>query len=91
MPITIPLFFRDFTAVFRKNCVFNILHYWIPLRKSEIYERVIYDFEIKSDLLTIYLSRKKKKCARNVTDEPINVPLAFPKMDEVVEWLQKEE
>jgi len=52
---------------------------------------VISDFEIKSDLLTIHLLRKKKKYSRNVTDEPINVPLAFPKMDEVVEWLQKKE
>jgi hypothetical protein len=75
----------------RRQRSYLILHYWTPLRKSEIYERVISDFEIKSDLLTIHLLRKKKKYSRNVTDEPINVPLAFPKMDEVIEWLQKKE
>lgn len=61
------------------------------MRKSEIYERVISDFLIKSDNVVIHLLRKKKKYKPSVTDEPINVPLAFPKMEEVVEWLHKQE
>ena len=75
----------------RRQRSYLILHYWTPLRKSEIYERVISDFEIKSDTLVVHLLRKKKKYKPSVTDEPINVPLAFPKMDEVAEWLQKKE
>ena len=75
----------------RRQRSYLILHYWTPLRKSEIYERVISDFEIKSDTLIVHLLRKKKKYKPSVTDEPINVPLAFPKMEEVVEWLRKEE
>jgi hypothetical protein len=42
-------------------------------------------------MLVVHLLRKKKKYKPSVTDEPINVPLAFPKMEEVVKWLQKEE
>lgn len=64
-----------------------ILHYWTPLRKSEIYERTINDFEIEDNALVIHLLRKKKTYLKTVTDEPLQVPLAFPKMDEVVEWL----
>ena len=75
----------------RRQRSYLILHYWTPLRKSEIYERVISDFEIKADTLVVHLLRKKKKYKPSVTDEPINVPLAFPKMEEVVEWLRKEE
>lgn len=64
-----------------------ILHYWTPLRKSEIYERTINNFEIEKGALIIHLLRKKKTYPKTVKDEPLRVPLAFPKMDEVVEWL----
>jgi len=72
---------------------FLILLYWTPLRKSEIYERTRTDFEIKTKekILTIDLFRKKKKYDHGDKSEPLNVPLVFPKMDEVVDYLEKEE
>ena len=68
-----------------------ILHFWTPLRKSEIYERTIDDFEIKKGRLIIHLLRKKKKYPKSVKDEPFFVPLGFPLMDEVVEYLRNRE
>lgn len=65
-----------------------ILHYWTPLRKSEIYERVIDDFEITNSKLIIHLLRKKKDHKPSDDDEPVSVPLAFPLMGEVIEWLE---
>jgi len=69
----------------RRQRAYVILHYWTPLRKSEIYERKIEDFKISETQLTITLFRKKKV---SKVPEPIDIPLAFPKMDEVVDYLQ---
>lgn len=73
----------------KRQRTFLILHYWTPLRKSEIYERTIDNFEIQPSALIIHLLRKKKAHKRTVKDEPIKIPRAFPLMDEVVEYLQK--
>jgi len=74
----------------RRKRAYLILHYWTPLRKSEIYEREIEDFKIDREnrVLTINLFRKKKKTAKK---EPIEVPLEFPLMEEVVTWLENRE
>jgi integrase len=65
-----------------------ILHYWTPLRSSEIYERVIDDFEIMKDKIIIHLLRKKKGHKPTDESEPIAIPRVFPLVDEVVEWLE---
>lgn len=75
----------------QKKRTYIILHFWSPLRKSEIFERIIDDFEITKDKLIIHLLRKKKGHKPDDDDEPISIPLSFPLMDEVVEWLQGEE
>ena len=74
----------------RRRRAYLILHYWTPLRKSEIYERNIEDFTIdkKKRVLKIDLFRKKKRATEK---EPINVPLDFPLMNEVVEWLESKD
>lgn len=72
----------------RRKRTYLILHFWTPLRKSEIYDRVIGDFEVHPEYLIIHLLRKKKKHKRTVRDEPIKIPRAFPLMDEVVSYLQ---
>lgn len=81
----------DKTFFGRRMRAYLILHYWTPLRKSEIYERKIDDFENKKGFLIIHLLRKKKKHKLNVKDEPLSIPLALPLMDEVVKWLEGKE
>lgn len=75
----------------RRMRSYLILHYWTPLRKSEIYERTADDFEIKNSFLIIHLLRKKKRYNPSIKDEPLSVPLALPLMDEVVDWLKNKE
>jgi hypothetical protein len=70
---------------------FLILLFYTPLRSSEIYERTIDDFEITKTKITIHLLRKKKRHKPTDKDEPIDVPRAFPLVDEVVDWLEGEE
>jgi len=74
----------------RRQRAYLILHYWTPLRKSEIYERPLENFEInkKEQVLTIHLFRKKKKATE---EEPLDTPLAFPLMNEVIEYLEGKE
>jgi hypothetical protein len=67
-----------------------ILHYWTPLRSSEIYERTIYDFKVTKDKLIIHLLRKKKSTHKD-DDEPIYIPRAFPLIDEVIDWFENGE
>jgi hypothetical protein len=64
-----------------------ILHYWSPLRESEIFERIRENFEITENEIIIHLLRKKKHSHKE-TDEPIDIPRAFPLVNEVVEWLE---
>ena len=71
----------------RRKRAYLILQYWTPLRKSEIYDRTINDFETKKGELVIHLRRKKKKYKHIDDEEPLEVPLAFPHMDEVVQWI----
>jgi hypothetical protein len=75
----------------RRKRTYCIVHYWTPLRASEIYERSINDFEITNAKLTIHLLRKKKGHKPTDEDEPVSIPLAFPLVNEVVEWLEKGE
>ena len=77
--------------VARRERSYLILHYWTPLRKSEIYERTYDSFTIEKDYLVIHLLRKKKLHPKTVTDEPFDVPLGLPKINEVVEWLKGRE
>lgn len=72
----------------RRKRTFLILHFYSPLRVSEIFERRIEDFKVQNGFLTIHLLRKKKKYKKTVTDEPIEIPLAFRMMDEVVAFLE---
>ena len=78
------------TFLDRRKRAYLVLNYWTPLRKSEIYERKGEDFEIdeKSQTLTIHLFRKKKKATK---EEPIEIPLGFPLMDNVISWLNNGE
>ena len=82
---------RKDTFHHRRKRSYIILHYWTPLRKSEVYERTIEDFETKKGKLIVHLLRKKKKYPRSIKDEPLSIPLVFPLMDEVVEWLKNRE
>lgn len=82
----IPMFARKFNS-FR---VYLLLHYYSPLRKSEIYERLIEDFSILKnerygDWLHIDLYRKKKRLLR--TSEPFILPM-FPHVMEIVTHLK---
>lgn len=76
----------------RRKRAYLILHYWTPLRKSEIYERKGGDFEMDSinDVLVIHLIRKKKGRDKP-RDEPLAIPLGFPLMKEVIDWIRNEE
>ncbi len=73
----------------QRQRTYLILHFWSPLRKSEIFDRKFSDFQISEDALTIHLQRKKKKYAKASDEEPLKIPLAFPLMEEVVAYLQK--
>ena len=64
-----------------------IVHFWSPLRASELYERTIKDFELTSESLIIHLKRKKKKYKLTDDEEPLEIPLSLPLMNEVVQWL----
>lgn len=71
----------------RRKRTYLILHFWTPLRKSEIYERQRQDFEIKGNTLRINLYRKKKYYRPNEKKEPFFLPLKLPLLNEVIEWL----
>lgn len=66
-----------------------ILHYWSPLRKSEILERLRRDFKVRHGELIITLYRKKKHYLPTAKPEPFHIPLAMPMMDEVLNWLKR--
>ena len=74
----------------QKKRAYLILHYWTPLRASEIYERTLDNFKVKDGKLIISLLRKKKKHKPTDKDEPVRVPLNLPLMNEVIEWLGSE-
>jgi hypothetical protein len=78
----------DNDEVMMKRAYF-ILHYWTPLRKSEILERVRRDFKVKREFLVINLYRKKKHYGPNAKPEPYYLLLELPLVDEVVEWIKK--
>jgi len=78
----------DDDEVMMKRAYF-ILHYWTPLRKSEILERVRRDFKVKHEFLVINLYRKKKHYGLNAKPEPYYLLLELPLVDEVVEWIKK--
>jgi hypothetical protein len=71
----------------QRKRTYLILHFWTPLRKSEIYERQRQDFEIKGNTLRINLYRKKKYYRPNEKKEPFFLPLKLPLLNEVIEWL----
>lgn len=94
-----PMPFKVFQDALNQNCpklgpyskrkrAYLILHYWTPLRKSEIYERVAEDFEIKKDILKINLYRKKKFYRVGEKTEPFYLSLKMPLVEEVVEWVE---
>lgn len=89
----VPKFPSPSTVDQQMKRTYLILHYWTPLRKSEIYERKViddtHDFEITKEKLTIHLLRKKKGSHKE-DDEPISIPLSFTLMNEVVEWIEGE-
>jgi hypothetical protein len=66
-----------------------ILHYWSPLRRSEIIERKGRDFKITRDVLKIVLYRKKKYYKKGAKPEPFFLTRELPLADEVVSWVRK--
>jgi len=73
----------------RRKRAYAILHFWTPLRKSEIYERIRKDFEIKGNTLKINLYRKKKYYRPNEKKEPFYLPLKMPMLDEAISWINE--
>jgi integrase len=65
-----------------------ILHFWSPLRRSELLERERRDFAVKNDCLVITLKRKKKYYGPNAKPEPFNLPLDMPLINEVMLYLK---
>ena len=68
-----------------------LLHHYTPLRKSEVYERLINDFAIiidpvEGDRLVIDLFRKKKLVEKS---SPFYVPIEAPHVDEIVGYLKE--
>jgi len=66
-----------------------ILHYWSPLRKAEITERLGTDFKVKGDFCVINLYRKKKYYKPTAKPEPFYLSLELPLVNEVVEWVSR--
>ena len=75
----------------RRARAYLILHYWTPLRASEIYERKSKDFKITPTKIIIKLLRKKKKHKPTDKKEPISILRGFPLVEETVSWLQNKE
>jgi hypothetical protein len=76
----------------RKRRSFLILQYWVPLRKTEILERLRKDFEVKGNILEIKLYRKKKYYRPNAKPEPFNLTLESMEetmVDEVLDWIRQ--
>jgi integrase len=71
----------------KRTRAYLILHFYTPLRSSEIRERDIRDFELTDKYLIIHLLRKKKKKHKK-DDEPIEIPLNWKLMDELIDWIQ---
>jgi hypothetical protein len=71
-----------------------LLHFWTPLRKSEILERSRKDFSIKGQFLEISLYRKKKYYKKNdkgviiAKPEPFYLPLQTPYINEILDYLK---
>lgn len=65
-----------------------ILHFWTPLRRSELLERIRKDFTVKGNNLVITLYRKKKLYGPNAKPEPFSLPLDMPLVDEVMAYLK---
>ncbi len=81
------------SAYSRRSKSFLALLFFSPLRSSELTLRTISDFEINEDegKLVIKLLRLKKKHKPTDKSEPCSVPLAYPLMNTVIEWLEGEE
>lgn len=75
----------------RRQRAFDTLLFWSPLRSSEIYDRTIDDFEITETKLIIHLQRKKKKYKTPEEDEPLEIPLSLPMIDEVTAFIEGKE
>jgi hypothetical protein len=76
----------------RKRRAFLILQYWVPLRKTEILDRVRKDFEVKSNVLVITLYRKKKYYPPNAKPEPFFLTLEDKEermLNEVLDWIRQ--
>ena len=67
-----------------------IVLFWTPLRSSEVYERVITDFEITETKVIIHLLRKKKRHEIGDKDEPVEIEREFPLVEELVSYLKSE-
>ena len=96
-----PMLFQEFQETLNDKCpkspfpysrrkrAYLIMHYWTPLRKSEIYERVGEDFEIRKDILKINLYRKKKFYRVGEKTEPFYLSLKMPMVEEIVDWVKE--
>lgn len=78
-----------YTAYVCRKRAYLILHFWCPLRKSEIYERLGKDFRLKGKFLKIDLYRKKKFYKQNADTEPFYLNVDLPLVDEVIFWVKR--
>lgn len=91
---TIPIteeFGSGYSRLIRRKRAYLILHFWTPLRKSEIYERTINDFDFDEGFLEINLYRKKKFYAPGADTEPFYLETNLNLVSEVVDWIFSEE
>ncbi len=76
----------SFTA--RRARAYLITHFYAPLRCSEIRECNIRHYELTDEVLIMHLLRKKKHHKSTDRDEPMEIPLSWRLMDEVIDWVQ---
>jgi len=75
-----------YCAKIRAYC---ILHFWTPLRVSELIERKRCDFTYPRGLVKINLFRKKKYYRPNAKPEPFYLRQNYPMVNEVINYLNE--
>lgn len=84
-------FGEGYSRMIRRKRAYLILHFWTPLRKSEIFQRKISDFDLDEGFLKIDLYRKKKYYSPGADTEPFYLEVNLKMVNEVVDWIFGEE
>lgn len=84
---SVPLDNTWYSRYVHRKRAYLILHWWTPLRKSEIYERKAKDFTVRNNFVEINLKRKKKYYRKDSQTEPFFLELNLPMVEEVVNWI----